>query len=174
MVCCIVLRPVAKCQTLLFNRHRQALLSRHLELNLSYKPFIFNSTKGTYIFVKKKDNFEKIKNILIKFFSQTDLDEITIYDTSFRPNFFRNVTKQVLTSEEISALGWKRYISSFLLQVDPYDPSTSPHGIKVFKRFRQNIKRNGTKFQRKFFKRRMKMLRERVSLQSIEDLLKLD
>ena len=174
MVCCIVLRPVTKCQTLLFNRHRQALLSGHLELNLSYKPFIFNSTKGTYIFVKKKDSFDKIEKILIKFLSQSELDRITLHDTSFRPNFFRNVTEQVLTSEEISALGWKRYISSFLLQVDPYDPSTSPHSIKVYKRFRNNIKLNGTKFQRKFFKRRMKMLRDRVSLKSIEDLLKLD
>ncbi len=174
MVCCIVLRPVTKCQTLLFNRHRQVLLSKHLELHLSYKPFIFNSTKGTYIFVKKKDTFDKIEKILIRFLSQSDLNKITIYDTSFRPYFFRNVTKQVLTSKEISALGWKRYISSFLLQIDPYDPSTSPHSIKVFKRFHHNIKLNGTKFQRKFFKKRMKMLRERVSLQSLEDLLKLD
>lgn len=174
MVCCIVLKPVAKCQTLLFNRHRQALLSSHLESNLSYKPFIFNSTKGTYIFVKKKDTFEKIEKILISFFSQSDLNQLTIYDTSFRPNFFRNVTKQVLNSNEISVLGWKRYISSFLLQIDPYDPNSSPHSIKVFTRFRRNIKINGSKLQRKFFKRRMKMLRERVSLQSIEDILKLD
>lgn len=65
-------------------------------------------------------------------------------------------------------------MNSFLLQIDPYDPTTSPHSIKVFKRFRRNIKANGTKFQRKFFKQRIKMLRQRVSLETIENMLKLD
>ncbi len=174
MVCCIVVIPKQKCQRLFLNRSQQAVLSTYLESSLSYKPFIFNSSKGMYIFVKKKERFNNIENLLISFFNQSDLDQISIHDTSFRPYFFRNVTKHVLTSKEISALGWKRYISSFLLQIDPYDPTTSPHSIKVFKRFRRNIKTNGTKFQRKFFKRRMKMLRERVSLEAIENLLKFD
>lgn len=174
MVCCIVLKSTKKRQVLLFNRQRQALLNRHLERSLSYKPFIFNSSKGAYIFVKKKESFEEIKDVLINFFSQADLDQINIYDTSLKPYFFRNLTKQTLTSNELSALGWKRFMNSFLLQIDPYDPTTSPHSIKVFKRFRRNIKINGTQFQRKHFKQRMKTLRQRVSLDSIENLLKLD
>lgn len=174
MVCCIVLKSTKKCQVLLFNRQRQAVLSRHLEMILSYKPFIFNSSKGAYIFVKKKESFEEIKDVLINFFSQTDLNQINMYDTSLKPYFFRNLTKQTLTSNELSALGWKRFMNSFLLQIDPYDPTTSPHSIEVFKRFRRNIKVNGTKFQRKFFKRRIKMLRQRVSLETIENMLKLN
>lgn len=174
MICCIVLKPRNKCQTLILNRHRQGLLSSHLESNLSYKPFIFNSTRGTYIFVHEKETFEKIENIIFLFFSQVDLNKITIYDTSLRPNFFRNLTKQTITSNEISALGWKRFMSSFLLQVDPYSRTTSSNSIEVFKRFRRNIKANGTKLQRKFFKRRMKMLRDRVSLEAIENLLNFD
>lgn len=174
MVCCIVLKSTQKRQALIFSRRRQALLSRHLEIALSYKPFIFNSNRGAYIFVKKKESFEEVKEIVINFFSQTDLNQITIYDTSLRPYFFGNMTKQTLSSEELSALGWKRFINSFLLQINPYDPTSPPDSIKVFSRFKQNIKLNGTKLQRKFFKRRLKMLRKRVSLHSIEDLLKLD
>ena len=174
MVCCIVLKSTKKRQVLLFSRQRQALLSRYLERSISYKPFIFNSSKGVYIFVKKKEGFEEIKDVLINFFSQTDLNQINIYDTSLKPYFFRNLTKQTLTSNELSALGWKRFMNSFLLQIDPYDPTTSPHSIKVFKRFRRNIKVNGTQFQRKFYKRKIKMLRQRVSLETIENMLKLD
>ena len=159
---------------MLFSRQRQAVLSRHLERSISYKPFIFNSSKGVYIFVKKKEGFEEIKDVLINFFSQTDLNQINMYDTSLKPYFFRNLTKQTLTSNELSALGWKRFMNSFLLQIDPYDPTTSPHSIKVFKRFRRNIKVNGTQFQRKFYKRKIKMLRQRVSLETIENMLKLD
>jgi len=174
MVCCIVLKSTKKRQVLLFSRQRQALLSRYLERSISYKPFIFNSSKGVYIFVKKKEGFEEIKDVLINFFSQTDLNQINMYDTSLKPYFFRNLTKQTLTSNELSALGWKRFMNSFLLQIDPYDPTTSPHSIKVFKRFRRNIKVNGTQFQRKFYKRKIKMLRQRVSLETIENMLKLD
>ena len=174
MVCCIVLKSAKNGQFLLFNRKRQALLSRHLEQYLSYKPFIFNCCKGAYIFVKKKESFEEIKDIVINFFSQADLKQMTIYDTSLRPYFFHNMTKQTLSSEELSAFGWKRFMNSFLLQIDPYDPTSSPHSMQVFSRFKQNIKHNGTKLQRKFFKRRMKMLRNRISLDSIENLLKLE
>ena len=143
-------------------------MSRHLETNLSYKPFVFNSIKGTYIFVRKTETFENIEKILISFFSQKDLNRITIHNTSFRPYFFRNLTTDILTSDELSALGWKRFMSSFLLQIDPYDPSNSPESIKVFARFKENLLINGTKLQRRFFKRRMKILRDRVSLDSIE------
>lgn len=174
MVCRIVLKPIKRQQVLLVNRKRQVLLSRHIETQLSYKPFIFNSVKGTYIFVKKKESFEKIEKIITSFFSRTFLEQVIIYDTSVRPNFFANVTKHVLRSGEYSALGWKRFISSFLFQIDPYNGNASQHSIDVFQRFHQTIKTNGTKFQRKFYKRRMKMLRKRVSLDSIENLLNLD
>lgn len=174
MVCCIVLKSRKNCKSLLLNRHKQALLFTYLESNLSYQPFIFNTIKGVYIFVKKKESFENIEKILIPFFSQKDLEQISIYDTSLRPYFFRNLTKHTITSNNVSALGWKRFMSSFLHQIDPYSSESSPNSIKVFKRFRRTIKTSGTKLQRKFFKQRMKMLRERVSLQSIEDLLKLD
>lgn len=174
MVCCIVLKPTHKRQILLLNRKRQAVLSRHLETQLSYKPFIFNSVKGIYIFVKKNENYENIERIITNFFSQSDLNQITIYDTSTRPDFFRNVTHRTLISKELSAFGWKRFISSFLSQLDPYNQNTSHNSIDVFQRFHRNIKVNGTKLQQKFYKRRLKMLRKRVSLDSIENLLKLD
>jgi uncharacterized protein YcgL (UPF0745 family) len=174
MVCCIVLKSTKKSQVLIFSRKRQALLSRHIERELSYKPFIFNSSKGAYIFVKKKESFREIEELLISFFSQADLDKIIIYNTSVRPRFFRKLTKQTLNSNDISALGWKGFINSFVIQINPYDPNTSAYSLKIFRRFKKNIKANGSNVQRKFFKRKMKILRKRVSLDSIENLLKLD
>ena len=174
MICCIVLKSDAKSQKLVFNRHDQNLLTAHLESNLSYKPFVFNSNKGLYIFVKKKDSFEKIQKILTDFCEEDHLQNFNMYDTTPRPFFFSAMTHEILTSTEISALGWKRFISSFLMQINPYDANTSVHSIGIFKRFKNNIKRNGTRLQKKFFKRRMKMLRERVSIESIENILNLD
>lgn len=174
MVCCIVIKSREKRQTLLLNRQRQALLGAHLESKLYYKPFIFNSVKGTYIFIKKRETFEEIEHMLIKFFSEHELSQIKICDTTFRPHFFQNLTRQTLNSNDISALEWKRFISSFLFQFDPYSHSGSFVSITVFKRFHNNIKMNGSKLQRKFFKRRMKMLRQRVSIKVIENMLRID
>ena len=174
MICCIVIKPVGKCQGLIINRHNQNLLTSHLEDHLSYKPFVFNSSKGMYIFVKKKEPFAKIENILSEFCEVLQIEDLKLHDTTLRPYFFRRETHEMLTSKELSALGWKRFISSFLMQIDPYDAKTSAHSIGVFKRFKSNIKKNGTKLQKKFFKKRMKMLRDRVSLKSIDHLLHLD
>ncbi len=174
MICCLVLKITHKSQTLFLDRKKQALLSDYLKSNLLYKPFIFNSTIGTYIFVKKEESFEKIQNILVDFFSQSNLNHVKIYDTTFQPDFFRIVTQQILTSKKLSALEWKHFISSFIMQIDPYNKSTTPNAIAVFENFRSCIYNEGTKQQQKYFKRRLKMLRERVSLETIEKLLRKD
>ena len=174
MVCCIVLKPRLNSQSLFLNRQKQLLISAGLTSYLSYKPFIFNSSKGIYIFVKQKESFDRIENILIRLIGQHELDQIRIYDTSLRPHFFRTVTKQVLQSREISAFGWKRFISSFLIQADPYSAKTESNSILVFENFHSSIRINGSRIQKRYFKRKMKILRKRVSLESIDDLLKID
>ena len=174
MVCCVVLKPRLNSQSLFLNRQKQSLISAGLTSDLSYKPFIFNSSKGIYIFVKKKESFDRIENIIIQFFSQHELEHIRMYDTSLHPYFFRTVTKQVLQSNEISAFGWKRFISSFLIQADPYSSKTEYNSISAFENFRSSIRINGSRIQKRYFKRKMKILRKRVSLKSIDDLLKFD
>ena len=174
MICCLVLKITHKSQTLFLDRKKQALLSDYLKSSLLYKPFIFNSTIGTYIFVKKEETFEKIQNILVDFFSQSNLKHVRIYDTSLQPDFFRIVTQQILSSNKLSALEWKHFISSFIIQIDPFNTTTTPNTIAVFEKFRRCIYNNGTKRQQKYFKRRLKMLRERVSLEAIEKLLRKD
>ncbi len=174
MICCLVLKLTHKNQTLLLDREKQALLNDQLESSLLYKPFIFNSTIGTYIFVNKEESFEKIQNMLLGFFVQSDLNQIKIYDTSLHPDFFRNEIHHILTSKEISALEWKHFISSFIMQMDPFNTATPSNTISVFKNFRNCINKKGTKHQKKYFRRRMKMLRKRVSLEVIEKILKKD
>lgn len=172
MVCCIVLKPISHCEKLFLNRQKQKALTDHLESVLRYKPFVFNTTRGTYIFVKKRESYNHIKQILTDFFSQAELDQMKMENTSLRPHFFRKLTKRTLHSREISALGWKRFISSFLMQIDPYNSKSSQNNIVVFETFQNSITNNGSKYQRKYFKRKLKTLRNRVSLGSIEKLIR--
>ena len=174
MICCLVLKIPHKSQTLLLDRKKQALLDDYLASFLRYKPFIFNSTMGTYIFVKKEESFKKIQNILFDFFNQSDLNHLKTYDTSLHPEFFLHEMQQILTSNEISALEWKHFISSFILQIDPFNTSTTANAISIFENFRNCINNKGTKHQKKYFRRRMKMMRKRVSLYGIEKLLDID
>ena len=174
MICCIVLKPRLNCQSLFLNRQKQSLISEYLSSYLRYKPFIFNSSKGIYIFVKNKESFYNIENILIPIFSQTELDQFKMYDTSLRPHFFRNTTEQILQSQEISAFGWKRFISSFLIQVNPYGSDPESNSFIVFENFQRSVLKSGSRAQKKYFKRKMKVLRKRVSLESLDDLLKFD
>ncbi len=171
MICCLVLK-INNNQTLILDREKQASLNEHFESVLYYKPFIFNSTIGTYIFVKKEEYFEKIQNILVNFFSQSDINDIRIYDTSEQPDFFRNEMQQILTSNEVSALKWKHFISSFIMQINPFNASTPSNTISVFNNFRNCIDNQGTKHQKKYFRRKMKMMRKRVSLEAIQKILK--
>jgi len=127
-----------------------------------------------YIFVKKKESFEKIQMLLHSFPDQSVIEQFNMYNAAVRPQFFRTVIKKILHSKEISALGWKRFINSFLLQIDPYDHRTSPNNITVFEKFCTCIRFNGNKHQRKFFKNRLKILRERVSLEAIEKMLRIE
>ncbi|MEL4455676.1 hypothetical protein [Lutimonas vermicola] len=148
------------------------MLSTLLESGLSYKPFIFNSSKGMYIFVKKKASFQNIEQILTAYFDEINLKNVTIHDTSFRPDFFRNRTRQILDSEQLSVLGWKKFISSFIMQIDPFNPSVESNSIEVFERFYNCVRLHGSKHQKKYLKRKLKILRQRVSLKPIENLLK--
>ena len=172
MVCCIVLKPISHCEKLFLDRQKQKALSDHLESTLRYKPFVFNTTRGTYIFVKKRESYSSIRKILIGFFSKAELDQMKMQNTSLRPHFFRKLTKRMLHSREISALGWKRFISSFLIQIDPYNLKSSQNSIVVFEKFQNSIANNGSKYQRKYFKRKLKTLRNRVSLESIQKMIR--
>ena len=174
MVCCVVLKPKLNSQSLFLNRQKQSLINDHIASYLKYKPFVFNSSRGMYIFTKKNESFEEIENILYQIFTESDLEKLRIFDTSLSPDFFRSVTKEVLQSKEISAFAWKRFISSFLIQVNPYSPKSDSESIAVFQNFKTSIRKNGNRVQKRYFKRKMKILRKRVSLDAINDLLKFD
>ena len=174
MICCIVLKPRLNYQALFLNRQKQEMINSHITSQLSYKPFVFNSSRGIYIFTKKTESFEKIEGILYQFFSDSELEKVEILDTSSQLNFFSIETKRVLQSKHISAFAWKRFISSFLIQINPFSPKTDSDSIAIFHNFKTSIRKNGSRIQKKYFKRKLKILRKRVSLDSLDDLLKLD
>lgn len=171
MVCCIVLKPKLNSQSLFLNRQKQSLIHDRIASLLEYEPFLFNSSRGMYIFTRKNESFQEIETILLQIFNQEELSKIRIFDTSLSQDFFRSVTKEVLQSKEISAFAWKRFISSFLIQANPYSPKTHAESIAVFQNFRASIRNNGSRVQKRYFKRKMKILRKRVSLDSLNDLL---
>ena len=88
MVCCIVLKPKVNSQSLFLNRQKQSLINDYIASYLKYKPFVFNSSRGMYIFTKKNESFEEIENILYQVFTESDLEKIRIFDTSLSPDFF--------------------------------------------------------------------------------------
>ncbi|MBT7239497.1 MAG: hypothetical protein HN860_00660, partial [Flavobacteriaceae bacterium] len=94
-----------------------------------------------------------------------------LIDTSNDPRFFKRVTMGVLGNEKASALAWKRHLNSFIFQVNPYQFKGSA-GIKVFQRIQKTVSKQGSASQKKYFKQRLKLLRNRVSLSAIESLWK--
>jgi len=75
----------------------------------------------------------------------------------------------VLGNEKASALAWKRHLNSFIFQVNPYELKGSA-GIKVFQRIQKTVFKKGSASQKKYFKQRLKLLRNRVSLSTLESL----
>ena len=94
-----------------------------------------------------------------------------LIDTARDPRFFKRLTMGVLGNEKASALAWKRHLNSFIFQVNPYQQKGSA-GIKVFQRIQKTVDKEGSPAQKKHFKQRLKLLRNRVSLSAIESLWK--
>lgn len=173
MVCKLVIRPKTKDKALFLSRKKQGQLLFELTQQLGYAPFIFNTVIGVFIFAKKRTAVTGLLHWVKDFLERESFKNFEMEDCTENPRFFRNFTKDLLGNKKASALAWKRYINSFLLQINPFNPQKN-EGIKVFKRMEKTIKKNGTTAQRKHFKQRLKILRNRVSLSSIEAVLKRD
>ena len=100
--------------------------------------------------------------------------DLRVLDVSDAPDYFWNEVKNKLSSLAISAFEWKHLISSFLMQMDPFNPKKSDVGIDLFEQFRDLIKAEGSSKQQKYFKNKLSILRKRVSLESLLRFLKRD
>lgn len=172
MICCIVLRPVHKSKKLLLERSKQGQLSDALEAKLNCSVFILNYTDITYIFFEDEIEVSLALKITTDFMTVIQSNQIRSFDVTGSSNYFWNEVKNKLSSEEISAFEWKHFISSFLIQMDPFNLNKSDVGIDVFEQFRDLIKMEGSNKQQKYFKNKLAILRKRVSLESLLRFLK--
>ena len=153
------------------DRQKQGHLQSYLSEQLSYTPFVFNAVIGVFIFTKKNQSTETLALWVTHFLEREKLQAERLIDTSADPRFFKRLTMGVLGNEKASALAWKRHLNSFIFQVNPYQQKGSA-GIKVFQRIQKTVSKEGSPSQKKYFKQRLKLLRNRVSLSAIESLWK--
>ena len=153
------------------DRQKQGHLQSYLSEQLSYTPFVFNAVIGVFIFTKKNQSTETLALWVTHFLEREKLQAERLIDTSADPRFFKRLTLGVLGNEKASALAWKRHLNSFTFQVNPYQQKGSA-GIKVFQRIQKTVSKEGSPSQKKYFKQRVKLLRNRVSLSAIESLWK--
>ena len=171
MICRLFIKPATAKKALFLDRPKQGLLQVYLNEKLFYTPFVFNTVLGVFIFTKKKEDTQLLTVWVSNFLATANLQSFSLVDCSSDPGFFRRFTREVLSNQEASALAWKRYLNSFLIQVNPFK-NEGIQGIKVFKRIKKVIKEKGSDPQKKHFKRRLKSLRKGVSLSSIESIIK--
>ena len=145
MHCCLAIKPPNNSQRILLQRNEQLMLTNYLESFLGYRPFVFNSSIGIFVFTPKKESFQRIHDQLVFFLSTDYFNRSSVYDTSDRDGFFMEMTKNILTSDHVSSSYWKRHINSFLLQLQPFHiHKTSENRTKVFTRFKNCVQRHGT------------------------------
>jgi hypothetical protein len=172
MICCIVFRPARKSKRLPLERSKQWQLSETIKAEMNCSVFIFNYTDIIYIFFEDEIEVSLALKLTTDFMTANQSNPITLFDASGSPNYFWNEVKNKLSSNEISAFEWKHFISSFLIQLDPFNVNKSGVGIDVFEQFRDLIKVKGSNKQKKYFKNKLAILRKRVSLESLSRFLK--
>ena len=173
MHCCLAIKPPQNSYRLLLQRNEQLMLTNYLEKSLGYRPFIFNSSIGIFVFTMKEESFKRIHDELVFFLSTDYLNRSKIYDTSHREGFFMGITRNILSSSTFSSYLWKRHISSFLLQLQPFHLNgSSKDRAEVFLRFRNCVQSHGTQDQKIYLMRKTRLLLRKACQKSIEDQLK--
>ncbi len=171
MICSIILKSDNKNQKVLLERPVQKLLEDYLKSNLTDACFIFNYTDITYVFIQNKQSLKSVQNVIFDFFKTNQINHIKGFDVSNKADYFWKATQRKLVSRENSALEWKHFMISFLIQMDPFAGKKSGETILVFEKFRNFINKEGSKQQQKYFKNKLNMLRKRVSIDQITRLL---
>lgn len=173
MHCCLAIRPPHNSQRILLQRDEQMMLSNYLESSLGYRPFVFNSALGIFVFTRKNESFKGLRDQLIFFLSTDYLNRAEVYDTSKREGFFMGLTRNILSSKTVSAFAWKRHINSFLLQLQPFHIDKALEDkSEIFFRFKHCVQQHGSSEQKEFMINRTRLLLRRACIRSIEDHLK--
>ena len=90
-------------------------------------------------------------------------DRGSFINTSKNHDFFRNATRDFLNRPNTTSMVWKNFISSFLIQLNPFYGDILPiHSL--FKDFVAVLKEYGSEEQLCYLKKKMNVLRSRVTV----------
>ena len=135
-------------------------LSQQLKQNTQGEVFLFNTRIGMFVFIEKQSDQKKCIKQCLMFLSAINKNDLILHEKDY---LFSQAFVEILTDKKVTPLGWKNFISSFLSQLDPfYGECVAIHGL--FKKFVYLLKENGDERQLNYMKKRMNILRSRVSL----------
>ena len=125
--------------------------------------FVFNTTQGIYLFIAKEHCTISMEKQLDDYLKARISEGYILYNCSSEPNYFLDEVGSILQDKSASSFAWKNFISSFLVQLNPF-VGDSTAIASLFKKFVGIVKFMGNKKQLDYLKRKMNLLRERVDL----------
>lgn len=162
MICICAAFPKKRQKGLLIDRVMQQKLQAYISQKIGYKPFLFNTEKGFYVFFEAKDRTQDLEASIAYYLDQNAASHQLIAAHT-HPSFFVEELIQVLNNPDASCFAWKNFISSFLIQLDPFKGSVRAiHSL--FKEFVEVVKKRGNTTQLEYLKRKMNSLRARVNV----------
>ncbi|MGC6421993.1 MAG: hypothetical protein ACON47_04665 [Flavobacteriaceae bacterium] len=165
MICICAALPERPFSGLVINRKEQQKLALLIQEVTGMMPFIFNSQSGLYVFCAARKTEEALLE-RIELFIRSTATSFHWVQAGDTPHFFSTVVRQALNHPNGSSLGWKNFISSFLIQLDPFDGKVLPV-FSLFKNFVAVVKVTGTPSQLDYLKKKMNSLRTRVNVDAL-------
>lgn len=163
MLCGFTIKPTHKKKNLLLSRQGQESLFHWLWKTIQEPSFVFNTTQGIYLFIAEEHCTISMEKQLDDYLKKCISEDYILYNCSSAPNYFLDEVGGVLQDESTSTFAWKNFISSFLVQLNPF-VGDSTAIASLFKNFVGIVKLKGNKKQLDYLKRKMNLLRERVDL----------
>lgn len=169
MICGYVAKNSKGSKGLIINRVDQKRLADTLSHYLQYKPFVYNTQFGLYVFLDKNDCNTLLEDEVKKYLQLHSKETHHFNPCHGNHGFFKSEIKSILNDDGASSFAWKNFISSFLSQLQPFKgEAKSVHAL--FKGFVKILKDNGSKAQLDYLKHKMNLLRSRISVSVFLDL----
>lgn len=165
MICICAAFPLKRQKGLLLDRGLQEKLQIHIQKQIGYTPFLFNTEKGFYVFYDRKDHTDMLGASVAYYLNKHAVPHrlVTAHQTS---NFFAKEIQEALNNPDASCFAWKNFISSFLFQLDPFKGSMRAIS-SLFKGFVGVVKKYGETGQLNYLKQKMNRLRAQVDVTEI-------
>lgn len=162
MICICAILTNNPYKGLLLQRAAEKKISELIKEQTSGDSFIFNTQSGIYIFASPEIVNDWSLNEIADYVAQKT-DRGSFINTSKNHDFFRNATRDFLNRPNTTSMVWKNFISSFLIQLNPFYGDILPiHSL--FKDFVAVLKEYGSEEQLCYLKKKMNVLRSRITV----------